>query len=172
VAGVSELLSIFESTEDLGEAEGALDRIATMERPKDLELGECYDSLAEVAADAGDLELAIRAQRRALEHGCREPDLARQMLGWYLLESGEREEGSKARRPRTLRRLADQRAPAVLAAHPGFLAGLNVAGSRVTNEAVAQDQGREWTAPSEAFATPAAAWRLKTETLARPALVA
>ena len=64
-----------------------------MERPADLELGECYDGLAEVAADAGDLELAVRAQRRALEHGCREPALARQMLGWYLLEAGEREEG-------------------------------------------------------------------------------
>jgi tetratricopeptide (TPR) repeat protein len=93
VASVSELLSIFESTEDLGEAEDALGRIAAMERPADLELGECYDGLAEVAADAGDLELAVRAQRRAVEHGCREPDLARQMLGWYLLEAGEREEG-------------------------------------------------------------------------------
>jgi tetratricopeptide (TPR) repeat protein len=93
VASVSELLLIFESTEDLEEAEDALGRIAAMERPADLELGECYDGLAEVAADAGNLELAVRAQRRALEHGCREPDLARQMLGWYLLEAGEREEG-------------------------------------------------------------------------------
>ncbi len=93
MASVSELLSIFESTEDLEEAEDALGRIAAMERPADLELGECYDGLAEVAADAGDLELAVRALRRALEHGCREPDLARQMLGWYLLEVGEREEG-------------------------------------------------------------------------------
>lgn len=93
MASVSELLSIFESTEDLEEAEAALDRIAGMEWPADLELGECYDGLAEVAADAGDLERAVRAQRRALEHGCREPDLARQMLGWYLLEAGEREEG-------------------------------------------------------------------------------
>lgn len=64
-----------------------------MERPADLELGECYDGLAEVAADDGDLELAVRAERRALELGCREPDLARQMLGWYLLEGGDREEG-------------------------------------------------------------------------------
>lgn len=93
MASVSELLSIFESTEDLEEAEDALDRIAAMERPADLELGECYDGLAEVAADVGDLELAVRAQRRALDHGCREPEPARQMLGWYLLEAGEREEG-------------------------------------------------------------------------------
>jgi len=93
VASVAELLSTFETTEDLAEAEAALDRIASMERPAGLELGECYDSLAEVAADDGDLELAVRAERRALEHGCREPDLARQMLGWYLLESGDQKEG-------------------------------------------------------------------------------
>ena len=53
-------------------------------------------------------------------------------------------------------RLADQGAPAALAADPGFLAGLNVAAGQVTNEAVAKDQGREWTAPSEPFATAAA----------------
>lgn len=93
MASVAELLAIFETTEDLAEAEAALDRIAAMERPADLELGECYDGLAEVAADDGDLELAVRAERRALEHGGREPDLARQMLGWYLLEAGEGEEG-------------------------------------------------------------------------------
>jgi alanine dehydrogenase len=54
-------------------------------------------------------------------------------------------------------RLADQGAAAALAADPGFLAGLNVAGGRVTNEAVAADQGREFTPPVEAFATAAAA---------------
>jgi alanine dehydrogenase len=50
-------------------------------------------------------------------------------------------------------RLADQGAPAALAADPGFMAGLNVAAGLVTNEAVAHDQGREWTAPSEVFRT-------------------
>jgi alanine dehydrogenase len=54
-------------------------------------------------------------------------------------------------------RLADQGATAALAADPGFLAGLNVAGGRVTNEAVATDQSREFTPPAEAFATAAAA---------------
>jgi alanine dehydrogenase len=53
-------------------------------------------------------------------------------------------------------RLADQGAPAALSADPGFLAGLNVAAGFVTDEAVAHDQGREWTPPAEAFAlTPA-----------------
>lgn len=93
MATVAELLKTFESTEDLQAAEDALDRIAAMERPADLELGECYDGLAEAAAEWGDLGLAVRAQRRAIEHGCRHLDLAREMLGWYLLEAGEREEG-------------------------------------------------------------------------------
>lgn len=93
MASVSELLSIYQTTEDLGEAENALDRIAAMEHPSDLELGECYDGLAEVAAEEDDYPLAVRAQRRALEHGCQLPDLAREMLGWYLLKAGEREEG-------------------------------------------------------------------------------
>ena len=54
-------------------------------------------------------------------------------------------------------RLADQGAAAALTADPGFLAGLNVAAGRVTDEAVAHDQGREWTPPAEAFATATAA---------------
>jgi alanine dehydrogenase len=50
-------------------------------------------------------------------------------------------------------RLADEGVPAALGADPGFLAGLNVAGGRVTDAAVAADQGREWTAPETVFAT-------------------
>lgn len=93
MASVPELLSIFETTKDLSEAEAALDRLAAMQLPPDLELGECYDSLAEVAAENDDFALAVRAQRCALEQGCRHPDLGREMLGWYLLKAGEREEG-------------------------------------------------------------------------------
>ncbi len=93
MASVSELLSIYQTTEDLYEAEDALDQIAAMENPSDLELGECYDGLAEVASEGEDFPLAVRAQRCALEHGCQFPDLARGMLGWYLLKAGEREEG-------------------------------------------------------------------------------
>lgn len=93
MASVPELLSIFETAEELSEAEAALDRLATMDLPPELELGEYYDSLAEVAADHDDFALAVRAQRRALKHGCRLPALGREMLGWFLLKAGEREEG-------------------------------------------------------------------------------
>jgi alanine dehydrogenase len=54
-------------------------------------------------------------------------------------------------------RLADQGAAAALAADPGFLGGLSVHAGQLTDPAVAADQGREFTAPTEAFATAAAA---------------
>ena len=54
-------------------------------------------------------------------------------------------------------RLADQGAAAALATDPGFLGGLSVHAGRLTDAAVAADQGREFTAPTEAFATAAAA---------------
>ena len=54
-------------------------------------------------------------------------------------------------------RLADQGAEKALAADPGFLGGLSVHAGRLTDPAVAADQGREFTAPNEAFAAPAAA---------------
>jgi tetratricopeptide (TPR) repeat protein len=93
VAGVTELLALYETTESLAEAKAALDRIAAMEPPRDLELGECYDELATAAAEGDDYELAVQAQRRAIEHGCRLPELAREMLAWYLLKAGQTEEG-------------------------------------------------------------------------------
>jgi tetratricopeptide (TPR) repeat protein len=93
VASVAELLSLYETTESLIEAKAALDRIAAIEHPADLELGERYDGLAEAAADSGDYELAVQAQRLAVEHGCWRPDIAEDMLGWYLLKVGKKEEG-------------------------------------------------------------------------------
>jgi hypothetical protein len=41
VASVAELLSLYESTESLAEAKVPLDRIATIDHPADLQLGEC-----------------------------------------------------------------------------------------------------------------------------------
>lgn len=92
-ARVSQLLKIYETTEELAEAEDALDRIAAMEPATDLRLGDCYDDLAEAAAEESDFSLAVRVQRRAIEHGCEYPNLAQDMLGWYLLKAGERDEG-------------------------------------------------------------------------------
>ncbi|MEX1142781.1 MAG: alanine dehydrogenase [Thermoleophilaceae bacterium] len=54
-------------------------------------------------------------------------------------------------------RLADAGVEGALAADPGLAAGLNVAGGRVTNDAVARDQGLDWVAPHEALAAAAGA---------------
>jgi alanine dehydrogenase len=43
-----------------------------------------------------------------------------------------------------------------LRADPGFLGGLSVRAGLLTDEAVAVDQGRGWTAPEVALAAPAA----------------
>ena len=48
-------------------------------------------------------------------------------------------------------RLADQGASPRSRADPGFLAGLSVHAGRLTDAAVAKDQGREWTPPAEAL---------------------
>jgi tetratricopeptide (TPR) repeat protein len=96
VASISELLSVYENTDALVEAEDALDQIATMGPPEDLPLGDYYDGLAEVAADEEDFVLAVRAQRRAIELGCKHLELGREMLAWYLLKAGDRDEGEAA----------------------------------------------------------------------------
>lgn len=93
---VDELLSTYEETESLMEAERALDAIAEQAIPEELALGDLYDQLAEVAAEEGDIALAIRAQRRAIELGCEHLELARDMLAWYLLKDGQRAAGEAA----------------------------------------------------------------------------
>lgn len=96
MASVSELLSVYENSDALIEAEDALDRIAAMESAASLPLGDYYDGLAEVAAEENDFALAVRAQRRALELGCELPELAQDMLAWYLLKAGDRDGGETA----------------------------------------------------------------------------
>jgi alanine dehydrogenase len=48
-------------------------------------------------------------------------------------------------------RLADEGAHAALGADSGFMAGLNVAGGRLADAAVAGAQGRKWTTPAQAL---------------------
>jgi tetratricopeptide (TPR) repeat protein len=96
VASISELLSVYENAEALIEAEAALDQIAAMEPTENLPLGDYYDGLAEVAGEEGDFPLAVRAQRRAIEFGCELPELAQDMLAWYLLKAGDRDAGEAA----------------------------------------------------------------------------
>ena len=48
-------------------------------------------------------------------------------------------------------RLADEGAVKALAGDPGFLSGLSIAAGRLTDQAVAGDQGADWTPPEEAL---------------------
>jgi tetratricopeptide (TPR) repeat protein len=59
-------------------------------------LGDLYDELAEMAAQDGDYELAARVETKAVEAGCGQPFVAREMRGWYLLKAGATDEGEAA----------------------------------------------------------------------------
>ena len=115
MASISELLSVYENTDALVDAEDALDQIAAMGPPEDLPLGDYYDGLAEVAADEGDFVLAVRAQRRAIELGCEHLELGRDMLAWYLLKAGDRDEGEAAFARLRVERAGDPHVVSVLA---------------------------------------------------------
>jgi len=75
----------YQEAETTAEAESALDRLAVAPGQAPEFLGDLYDELATEASEEGDYEVAVRAQRKALDWGCEMPDLARRMLGWYLL---------------------------------------------------------------------------------------
>lgn len=93
---VAALLSTYEQAESLDEAASALDQLEGAKLPEGVALGDLYDGLAEAAVESDDLDLAIRAQRRAIELGCEHIELAREMLAWYLLKGGRTEEGEAA----------------------------------------------------------------------------
>jgi tetratricopeptide (TPR) repeat protein len=93
MSAVDELLQSYVDATDLQEAAAALDDLApSSELPAQL-LGDCYDDLAEAAANDDEYALAARLQRRALQLGCRRPQLAREMLAWYLLKGGSMLDG-------------------------------------------------------------------------------
>jgi hypothetical protein len=77
-------------------AEAELDRLAGRGDKLPVKLGDLYDELAHAAADDDEYGLAARLQTKALEAGCRQPFVAREMRGWYLLKSGATEAGEAA----------------------------------------------------------------------------
>jgi tetratricopeptide (TPR) repeat protein len=143
VAAANELLETFDATTSLEEAERALDSIAAGEYPEGLPLGDLYDGLAEAAAESGDFACAVRAQQRALELGCEWPELAREMLAWYLLLDGQIDSGEAL-----FQRLRDERddGDALLLltlATARADAGLTEAALDAYDEAVAAAKARE-----------------------------
>ena len=93
VSAVDELLRPFVDAPGLEEAAAALDALAPSNDLPAQVLGDCYDELAEAAAEDDEYALAARLERRAVELGCRSPKVAREMLGWYLLKMGATHDG-------------------------------------------------------------------------------
>ena len=93
MSAVDELLQPYVDAPGLQEAAAALDELTpSNDLPPQL-LGDCYDDLAEAAAQDDEYALAARLQRRAVQLACRRPWLAREMLGWYLLKGGSMLDG-------------------------------------------------------------------------------
>lgn len=96
VSAVDELLKQYVDAPGLREAAAALDELAPSDDlPADV-LGDCYDDLAEAAANDDEYALAVRLERRAVQLGCRHQKIAREMLGWYLLKVGQTLDGEAA----------------------------------------------------------------------------
>jgi SEC-C motif len=93
VSNVEELLRPYVESSTIEEAERSLDRLADEEMAPPQVLGDCYDELANGAADDKDLDAAVRLERKAITCGCSDRWLAREMLAWYLLEAGQVDEG-------------------------------------------------------------------------------
>jgi tetratricopeptide (TPR) repeat protein len=93
VAAVDELLRPYVDAAGFEEAAAALDALAPSKDLPARLLADCYDELAEAAAEDDEFGLAARLQRRAVQLGCSHPKIAREMLGWYLLKEGSTREG-------------------------------------------------------------------------------
>jgi tetratricopeptide (TPR) repeat protein len=92
---VEEMLRPYLEASTAQEAEEALDRLVAEWTAPGHVLGDCYDQLAEDAANSKDLDAAVRLQRKAIASGCSEPRLARETLAWYLIETGQVDEGEE-----------------------------------------------------------------------------
>ena len=85
---VEEMLRPYVEASTVEEAEEALDRLMAEWPAPDHVLGDCYDELAEDAANRKEHDAAVRLERKAIAAGCSDRRLARKMLAWYLLEAG------------------------------------------------------------------------------------
>ncbi|MCW3006804.1 MAG: hypothetical protein JWP17_1430 [Solirubrobacterales bacterium] len=88
----ADLLADYERAAGAAAALRALDALAAADVPVPFELALEYDEMAAELADDGEFVLAARAQRRALELGYDGDPDGRELLAWYLLRTGERDE--------------------------------------------------------------------------------
>jgi hypothetical protein len=92
---VEEMLRPYVEASTVEEAEEALDRLVAEWTSPDHVLGDCYEELAEDAANRKEHDAAVRLARKAIAAGCSDRRLARNMLAWYLLEAGQVDEGEE-----------------------------------------------------------------------------
>jgi hypothetical protein len=90
---VEEMMRPYVEASTVDEAEAALDRLVAERAAPQHVLGDCYDELAEDAANRKQHDAAVRLERKAIAAGCSDGRLARTMLAWYLLEAGQLDEG-------------------------------------------------------------------------------
>ena len=90
-----DVLEPYRLADTVADAERVLDELAPLGADLPDPVGDLYDELAEAAAEEDDYALAARLERKALEDGCTSPVVAREMLGWYLLKSGDVEQGER-----------------------------------------------------------------------------
>jgi tetratricopeptide (TPR) repeat protein len=136
VAALDEILRPYVDAPGFEEAAAALDALQPSDDLPAHVLGDCYDELAEAAANDDEYALAARLERRAVELGCRHPKIAREMLGWYLLKDGSTLEG-EAEFAAARAEWPDDVETVVTLAHARSDAGLQDASLAAFDEAVA-----------------------------------
>jgi tetratricopeptide (TPR) repeat protein len=90
---VEAILQPYVDAPTLVAAEAELDRLAARGDELPEPLGDLYDDLAHAAAEDDEYELAARLEAKALEAGCSQRLVAREMRGWYLTKSGATDDG-------------------------------------------------------------------------------
>jgi hypothetical protein len=100
------LLAAYERAPDPIAALRALDALAAADGPPPFDLALEYDELAAELAEHDAYALAADAERRALELGYDGDPDGRELLAWYLLRSGGRDEAE-----RLFAQLRDERGP-------------------------------------------------------------
>ena len=93
MAVVESILEPYVAAPTLVEAEQELDRLVARQDELPVAIGDLYDELAAQAADDDQYEIASRLQQKAIDFGCTQELVAREMLGWYLLKAGAVAEG-------------------------------------------------------------------------------
>ncbi len=127
MAVVESILEPYVAASTLVEAERELDRLVARKDELPMPIGDLYDDLAAQAADDDEYELAARLQQKAINAGCSQRFVAREMHGWYLLKVGATADGEAVFRLNERTRPPDASGVAAMLSLADRLAGTTVA---------------------------------------------